>query len=296
MSMVIVDKRVIETSNEEKIIFPRDKITKADLIEYYTTIAPIMLRHIKRHPITMQRFPDGINQNGFYQKDIGTYFPSWIKRVTIKSKIDAHPVTYVVCDNAATLAYLANQAVVTIHIWLSTVGRLHHPDRLIFDLDPAHNISWHTLIDGAYQLHMLLAHFEIQSFVMTTGSKGLHVVVPLAQKNSFTQTRSFTLAIALELIKKFPTLFTTEITKEKRKNKIFIDTLRNQWAQLAVAPYSLRPLPNAPIATPLSWSQLSNTKSAQQYTMKTLHKHIAKQGDPWASFFDYAQTLPKPKK
>jgi bifunctional non-homologous end joining protein LigD len=292
MSAVTIDKHTIELSNQDKILFPKSKITKGELIKYYTTIAPIMLPHIHNHPIAMQRFPDGIDQEGFYQKDISDYFPSWIKHTTIKSTLDEHPVTYVICDNAATLAYLANQAVITVHVWLSQVGRLHHPDRLIFDLDPSNTLDWQALIDGALQLKNLLAVHDLTACVMTTGSRGLHVVVPLEQKNTFIQVHAFALSIAQLMVKNNPEQFTLELNKQKRGTKIFIDILRNQWAQLAVAPYAVRALESAPVATPLSWQELELIQSAQHYTIKT----VVNRPDPWLDFEKHAHIRPKLKK
>lgn len=291
MSVITIDKHEIELSNVDKILFPVSQITKGDLINYYQNIAPIMLTYMREHPIAMQRFPDGIAHEGFYQKNIDNYFPDWIDRVTIKRKSDARGVDYVVCNNAATLVYLANQAVVTIHLLLNTSDKLNYPDRMIFDLDPV-QVSWPVLVEIAQQLKIILAKHELNAFVMTTGSKGLHVTVPLKQKNTFKQVKNFAQIIAQEVITTRPSQATLEIRKEKRVGKVFIDTLRNQPAQHAVAPYSVRAIEYAPVAMPLAWNELEDSKiTAQLFTIANSIERIKKQGDAWHDFYEMAGVI-----
>ncbi len=283
MSTLTIDTHTIELSNEQKILFPKSTITKGDIIAYYQAIAPSMLPLIHNHPIAMQRFPDGIDQKGFYQKEIGDYFPDWIERKIIKSKTDNHTTTYVVCNDAATLVYLANQAVITIHHWLSTANNLTHPDRVIFDLDPS-GTKWIHLVETAYQLKKIIELHKLTPFVMTTGSRGLHVTVPLKQKNTFRQVRMWAQKIAQQLVENNPTIATLKLRKEERKNKVFIDTLRNQWAQHAVAPFAIRALEKAPIAMPITWKELENKKlSAQFFTIAT-DRHLLSCPAAWADF------------
>jgi len=283
MSAITVDRHTIELSNEDKLLFPKSKITKGDLIAYYHKIAPYLLPLIKDHPIAMQRFPDGIDKEGFYQKEMGDYFPDWIERKTVKHKA-GHQTTYVLCNNTATLVYLANQAVITIHHWLSTAAKLRYPDRMIFDLDPSET-SCDQLVEAALYLKEIIDSYQLASFVMITGSRGLHVTVPLKQVYTFRSVRMFAQKVAQQFIDQYPQLATLEVRKEKRKNKIFIDTLRNQWAQHAVAPYAVRPLEHAPIAMPLSWHELNNAHlTAQTYTINNIFSHITQHKDPWKDF------------
>ena len=291
MSIITVDNHEIELSNEDKILFPKTKITKGDLINYYWSIAPIMLTHVREHPIAMQRFPDGITHEGFYQKNKDDYFPRWIDSVAIKRKSDAHAVYYVVCNNSATLVYLANQAVITMHLLLGTVGKLRYPDRLVFDLDPV-QVPLSVLVDTAHQIKKLVEKYGLTPFVMTTGSKGLHVTVPLKQKNTFKQVRMFAQKIAREVIEKNPNQVTLEIRKEKRIGKVFIDILRNQPVQHAVAPYSVRPIEGAPVAMPLAWSEIAHLKNfAQTFTIGNVATHLKKHGDAWRNFDSAAAVL-----
>ena len=291
MSSITIDTHTIELSNEQKILFPKSKITKGDLINYYQTIAPIMLPYIKDHPIAMQRFPDGIDHEGFYQKEAGEYFPNWIERKTIKHKA-GHQTTYVLCNNTATLVYLANQAVITIHHWLSTNAKQRSPDRMIFDLDPTHKNTWKDLVTTALLLKKIIESYDLTPFVMTTGSRGLHITIPLKQIHTFKHVRMFAQQIAQQAITSNQTLVTLEVRKEKRKNKIFIDTLRNQWAQHAVAPYTVRALEHAPIAMPITWQELEKTPiNAQTYTIKNGLKQVNQHKHPWANFYQKAGNI-----
>jgi len=292
VSTIKVENHTIELSNEDKILFPKSKITKRDLINYYQAIALQLVPLIVQHPLAMQRFPEGIDGEGFYQKEIGDYFPAWIDRKTVTHKLSNHKTTYVVCNNAATLVYLANQAVITLHPWLSTVDNLMHPDRLVFDLDPSPTSSWHELVETALALKKELEAHALVPFVMTTGSHGLHVTIPLKQKQTFRHVRLFAQTIARAVVKKQPEKITLEVRKEKRVGKIFIDTLRNQWAQHAVAPYSVRIIESAPVATPLFWEDLENPKlTAQFYTINTVLKKLEREGDPWKDFKKSARLL-----
>lgn len=297
MSTIIIDSHEIELSNEDKILFPQSGITKGDLIDYYKKIAPYLIPYITNHPLTMHRFPDGIDKEGFYQKEIGSYFPSWIKRKSIKRRSNEKIVTYVICNDAATLIYLANQGTIVLHAWLSTAHKLTYPDRMIFDLDPSVKHAWPQLKKTAQKIKKKLEKYGLVPFVMTTGSKGLHVTTPLKQVDSFAKVRTFAKEIAQELVEEDPEHLTLEIRKEKRGTKIFIDTLRNQWAQLSVAPYSVRAKEGAPIATPLSWSELSNPKlNPQSYNIKNIFRRLSKKKDPWKDFYKKAKSLPKIKK
>jgi len=281
MGKIKVGRYTIETSREDTILFPADKITKGNLIQYYTSIAPIMLPHVQNRPISMQRFPSGIDEENFYQKDAPDYFPSWIRRQTIQ-KQDGH-VDYVIINNTPTLAYLANQACIVIHTWLSRIDKIDKPDRIIFDLDPSYP-DFNLIRKAARMFHDFLEDIGLGSFVMTTGSRGVHIVVPITRRYTFDDTKSFAQDIGSLFVIQHPEMFTMEIRKEKRGKCIFIDTLRNAFGQTGVAPYSVRAKKNAPIATPLFWDEIdSSTLKPDLYTIKNIFKRLEKLGDPWES-------------
>lgn len=283
----------IEISNREKMFFPEQKYTKGDLIDYYEKIADVILPHIESRPLTMIRFPDGINGKKFYQKDAPDYFPDWIEKKQVKNQDDT-TTNYVICNDKASLVYLANQACITPHIWLSKKDKLNFPDRMIFDLDPADKdfskVKW-----AAVTLKKLLQdQLSLPAFLMTTGSKGLHIVVPLKREKSFDEVRHFAQQISVYLENKNPDDLTTAIRKNKRGDKIYLDVARNAFAQTTVAPYAVRPLNGAPVATPLDWNELEKQDlHSQSYTIQNIFKRLGSKKDPWRKIEDAAVSMDK---
>lgn len=285
----------VNITTPDRILFPDDKITKLQLIEYYLTYADYITPHTKNRPLTMHRFPEGIEHEGFYQKNAAEYFPRWIKTVPVVH--ENRTVHYVVGNNAATLAYLANQACITFHLWLSKINNLHKPDRIIFDLDPS-GTDFNQVRRAAFDLRELLEdELGLVSFVMTTGSRGLHVLVPLKQKYDFDFVHNFTHAIAHIMVARNPKDLTLEVRKDKRKGKIFVDYLRNSFSATAVAPYSVRAKSGAPVATPLYWQEAEDKKlHPQKYTLKNIDRRLEHMGDPWQNVMKHACSLRKAEK
>lgn len=294
MSKTTLNNHLIALTNEEKIFFPKSRISKGQLLAYYQTIAPHCIPLIANHPIAMNRFPDGIDQEGFYQKNADEYYPSWIKTAAIKQLNQDVLTNYVLCNDAATLIYIINQGTITLHTWLSTAQKKNYPDRMVFDLDPPDEQHWPLVKKTARALKKLLESYHVHPFVMTTGSKGLHVVVPLKQTNTFATVHEFAHHIAQEVIRKNSEQLTLDIRKEHRKNKLLIDIERNRWAQLTVAPYSVRAKEGAPIAAPLDWSALKNNRlHPQYYTINNIHTYLKRSGNPWRDFYSCARAIPK---
>jgi bifunctional non-homologous end joining protein LigD len=298
MSKMNFGKYSFEISNEGKIFFPKSKITKGDLINYYNEIAEVMLPHIKGRPVSMLRLPDGIKGESFFQKEASDYFPEWIKEKKIKKK-DGGNVNHVICSNKATLVYLANQACITPHVWLSKINKIDYPDRLIFDLDPpAKNIDFNSLKTGARIFYdFLTGELNLNPYLMTTGSRGLHIVIPIRNNEKFDFVREIARDIAKILAKRNPKKFTVEVRKNKRKGRIFLDTARNAYAQTAVPPYSVRPKEGAPIAAPLNWNELSNKKLySQSFNIKNIFKKLDNSPDPWKDINQKKNPLKKTRK
>lgn len=291
-----IGRYVIKVGNEGKVLFPRAKITKGDLISYYHDIAPIMIPHTKNRLISMQRFLDGISKEGFYQKDAGSYFSSWIKRVPVKKKEDGI-VNYITINHAATLVYLANQVCITPHLWLSRVDKLYYPDRMIFDLDPSKGVGFPLVRWAAKQLKGMLDELQLPNFVMTTGSRGVHIVIPLKRVHDFTVTRTFARDVARLLVHYYPKKLTIEMRKVKRKKRVFIDWLRNAFGQTGVAPYAVRARAGAPIATPIEWDELfKRGVTPQQFTIKNIFRRMSKKQDPWKNINTFSVSLAKARK
>ncbi len=281
----------IALSHPEKIIFPRAGFTKHDLVEYYQKISEVILPHIKDHPINMQRFPDGIDSNGFYEKEIPDYFPEWIDRVRVDVKEQNRSQEQVVCNKAATLAYLANQACITPHVWLSWVDKLDHPDKLIFDLDPPDD-DFQPVREAAWYFKELLEEIGLTPYVMTTGSRGLHIIAPLDRNDDFDRSRTFARDLCQVLAERHPDRLTVEMRKNQREGRLFLDYLRNSYAQTSVAPYALRPKASAPVATPLHWEELSNPNLvSQSYTLKNIFRRLGQIEDPWKDIWRHASSL-----
>lgn len=279
-----VDGHDIALSNTDKILFPDTGLTKGDLIDYYRRIAPIALPYYRGRALTMQRFPDGIANEGFFQKAIPDYFPDWIDRIELPK--EGGRITHVLINNAATLVYLANQACITPHLALAQSDTPKHPDRMIFDLDPS-DTDFTKVQDVAARLRDVLAAQDLPVFVQTTGSRGLHLVVPLDGSADFEEVRAFARKLADKLVHDAPRLATLEQRKSARGARVFIDTLRNAYAQTAVAPYAVRALPVAPVATPLTWDEaLSSDMTPRRYTVQNLFRRLGQIDDPWARLTD----------
>jgi bifunctional non-homologous end joining protein LigD len=287
--VIEVDGHEIALSNTAKVLFPQARLTKGELIGYYRRIAPIMLPHIAGRPLSFERYPDGIETNGFMQKNASDYFPSWIRRARL-AKEDGE-VEHVVAEDAATLVYLANQACVTLHVGLARVERIHRPDRLVIDLDPSDE-DFDKVKRAARAARRLLEATGLVSFVQTTGSRGLHVWVPLEPEASFDQVRGFAADLADRLVAQAPEELTTEQRKAKRGMRVFVDVARNAYGQTAVAPYSVRARAEAPVATPLDWAELDDPGlGPRRYTITNLFRRLGQKPDPWAEIGRHARPL-----
>jgi bifunctional non-homologous end joining protein LigD len=281
------DKHEISVTNPEKILFPDIEVSKGDLAEYYQQIAEIMLLHLSGRPISMQRFPNGIEGISFFQKEIPDYFPDWIQRAHVKVLEDKSYQDQVVIENAATLVYLADQACITPHTWLSRKKHLDRPDKLIFDLDPPTG-DFSEVREGAFRLQGILQSLDLDPYVMTTGSRGLHIVVAIQPEEDFETVHEFSARVAQLSALRFPKLFTVEMQKKDRGGKIFVDYLRNSYAQTSVPPYAVRAKQGAPVATPLDWEELQDASiNSQSYNIKNILRRMGQKEDPWKNFFQH---------
>ncbi|HSW72269.1 MAG TPA: non-homologous end-joining DNA ligase [Chlamydiales bacterium] len=285
-------KVAVTVTNPDKILFPKSKITKGEFFEYHAKIAKKMLPWMKGRPVSMLRFPNGINGEVFYQKNVSEYFPKWIKTCSIKRQ-GLESIRMVVCNDVDTLLYLANQ-VCTPHLWLSQSDKLNYPDRLIFDFDPPTKEGFPLVMKAALECRAFVEKkLGLKAFVMTTGSKGLHVVIPIKREYEFSEVRSFARKIALYMEKQNSDGYTTELNIKKRRGRLFLDYLRNSLAQTAVAPYAVRPIEGAPVATPIDWKELKRGLNSQSFTIKNVLK---RKKDPWKSLERSAVSLKTPMK
>jgi bifunctional non-homologous end joining protein LigD len=271
----------VELSHPDKVLFPDAGVTKGDLVRYYLAAAGRMLPLIAGRPVTMIRYPDGITAHPILQKNAPDYFPDWIARAEVAKQ--GGSVHHVLCERPATLAYLANQACVEVHVFLSRVGSLEHPDQLIFDLDPPGDDQFAGVRRAARLLRELLeGELGLTSYVKTTGGKGLHVHVPLDAAADFDTVRQLARTAGGVLAARAPDLVSTEQRKDKRGGLIYLDAMRNAYGQHAAAPYSVRGRPGAPVATPLDWAEVDDDGlSPHQFTVATVPGRLDGD-DPWA--------------
>lgn len=262
----------VEISHPEKVLFPKKKITKGDMVQYYEKIAPLMLPFLKDRPLTLHRFPGGIQESGFYQKNAADYFPDFIKTVEVETEEGTN--TQILCNDVKSLVYLANQGTVVFHIWLSRKDKMRQPDKVVFDLDPSSEENFGRIKEGATVLREFLIKKDIQPSLMTSGKSGLHLYYSIRRGKDFEEVKEETHQLAEQLVEQRPDLFTTKIRKNQREGKIFVDYLRNAYAQTAVCPYSLRATEDAGIATPLDWEELSRLKSSSQYNPENIFRRI----------------------
>jgi bifunctional non-homologous end joining protein LigD len=276
-------------------LYPDTGLTKEDIVRYYRDVSEYILPHLKDRPLSLHRFPDGIKGKDFFQKQKPDYFPDWIDWKMFKKK-EGGSTEYILCQNVETLVYLVDQACLVFHVWLSTAREPEHPDRLIFDLDPSGK-DFDSVRFAAARLYGFLAQkLEITPFVKTIGSRGVHVVIPVDRSAKFDEVKNFAGRIAEVIARENRDKITTEISKDKRRNRLFLDIARNACAQTAVVAYSLRALAGAPVATPITWEELWDKKMfPQKYTIKNIKKRLASKTDPWKNINRHAISVKKVK-
>lgn len=280
----------VEVSHPEKVLFPEAGVTKAEFVDYFARVAGTMLPHVRGRPLSLLRFPDGPEGERFFQKDAPEFFPDWIPRERVAS--EGHdPVNYAVAESPDALVYLAN-LVAELHPWTSRREALYRPDRLIFDIDPPEGAEFARIIAAARTLRALLEEIGLAAFVMTSGSRGLHVVSPLRPEVEVEQVAGFAQALARVVAQHAPDELTVEHRKAKRGDRLLIDPWRNSRGQTSIAPYAVRARPEAPVATPLDWAELDDPEiGPRRYTVRNVLARLAGRGDPWAEIDRHARSL-----
>ncbi len=277
------DRDDLVVTHPEKVLFPGDGITKGDLCAYYERVAPLMLPHLRGRPVTLERFPAGIDKKGFIQKDVAKGFPAWLERVEVpkRGEPDEGPVHYPLATDLRSLLWLANQNSVTQHVWCSRVPRLERPDVCVIDLDPSGDDA-SAVGRAALLVRDVLGELGAPSFVKTTGSKGFHVVVPLDREAGFEASWRFARGAGALLVKRHPELFTQEFIKADRAGRIFVDTGRNGPGATFAAAYAVRPRPGAPVSAPCTWAEVERgDASPRSFTLRTIPARLDEVGDVW---------------
>jgi bifunctional non-homologous end joining protein LigD len=283
----------VRFTHPDKLVYPADKITKQDLAEYFIAVADWILPHLRHRPLVIVRCPEGQTKECFYQKHPGIGTPSDLRQIPIseKSKVEK----YLVVDNAKGLVALAQVSALELHAWGSREDKMERPDRLIFDLDPAPEVNWKTVIECANSIREFLEGLGLKSFVKTTGGKGLHIVIPIDRRHEWDDVKDFCKTVADCLVQAQPDLFTANMSKAARTGKIFVDYLRNGRGATSVVPYSPRAREHAPVSVPIDWSELTPRLTSTQFTIRNVINRLsALSQDPWSDFESTRQSLAKP--
>lgn len=268
----------IKLSHLDKVLFPEAGLTKGDLVEHYRAVAARMLPRLSERPLAVARYPDGVDKGSFFQQSAPAHTPAWVKRVTVPK--EGGEITHLLCQDEQTLLYLANQDAITLHIWLARADRPERPDQVLFDLDPPNGFD--EARHAALALHGLLRELELPSLVKTTGGRGLHVSVPIVRRYDADELRDFARSVCAVLEAREPDRYTSEVRKNKREGRLFLDISRNAYAQLVVAPYTVRATPDARVATPLDWAELDDAAlTPERFTIRTMRQRLA-EADPWS--------------
>jgi len=267
-------------THPEKVLFPDDGITKGELAAYYEMMAPFILPHIVKRPLTMERFPAGIGKKGFIQKDVSTGFPNWLQRVDVPKKDGV--VHYPIVTDKESLLWVVNQNCITPHVWISRAPELFYPDMCVFDLDPSVD-DRHMLNTAAVSVRDVLAELGLPSWVKTSGSKGFHIVVPLDGKSEMGEVYSFANSVGTLLVKRDPKNLTQEFHKADRGTRILVDTGRNGWSATHAAVYAVRPKPGAPVSAPCTWDEVERGEvEPRTFTVRNMAARIERVGDLWS--------------
>lgn len=286
--------RTIQIRNADKVLFPDSGITKGELVEYYARIADRILPFLRGRPLVMRRYPDGIDSEGWFHKAIPEHFPDWIPRVEVPK--EGGSVIQPVIEDAASLVYVAAQGCIEPHVFLTTVEQLRHPDRMILDLDPADG-DFGLVRDVARAVRSVLDDCELSSFVSTSGSRGLHITVPLEARDDTGMVRAFARDVAEVVTWRHPECTTIEHRKTRRRGRLLLDYFRNGYAQHAIAPFGVRARPGAPVATPLSWHDVDDRRlTPHRYTIKNIFRRLSRVDEPWAGFRRRARSLQGPRR
>jgi bifunctional non-homologous end joining protein LigD len=284
-----VDGKPLKFTNLNKVFYPREKYTKRDVLNYYDAVADLILPYLKDRPLSLKRYPNVIDSEFFFQKDAAKSFPDWLRTEKIQS--EEKFINYVICNDRATLLYLANLACIDQNPWMSRVGSLENPDFMLIDLDPYH-CEYDRIVEAAQLVREKLTMMGLQAFPKTTGGDGMHLYVPLEPVYTYDQVRSFAEIIARMVAGERPDLFTTPRTVAKReKGKVYYDYMQVREGSTISAPYVLRAYPGAPVSTPLRWSEVTRGLSSQQFDIRNAPDRFARLGDLFAPVLTLKQRL-----
>jgi bifunctional non-homologous end joining protein LigD len=287
--------RVLKLSNLDKPFWPEEGITKGDLLAYYRDVAPVVVPHLRERPFTMKRYPDGAFGKFFFQKDAPKHMPDWIptRRFEVSARDSARTrkhVDFALVNDELALLWMVNMGCIDLNTWYSRVDKPDRPDFVLFDLDPSPDVGFAETIEVALLVKETLELLELESFPKTSGAEGIHVLVPIARRHSFDETRRFSEIVAGAIARAHPRIATTEWSKAKRRG-VLIDSNQNGEGKTIASVYSVRPKPGAPVSTPLRWDEVSESLDPAAFTMDAVLDRVAREGDLYAPVLTTRQTL-----
>lgn len=278
--IVVADKQKIELSNIDKIYWPEEKLTKGDMLIYYETMADYVLPYLKDRPLSLNRFPNGIRDKGFYHKNAGDIAPSWMKTAPVFSESNNKTIEYLVCNNKASLLFIANLGCIEMNPWNSRVQNMENPDWMVIDIDPSDKNTFDEVIETANVVHDIFERIKVPSYCKTSGASGLHVYVPLGAKYTYDQVKDFGNIIGIMVTSELPDTTTLVRSLSKREDdKIYVDYLQNRRGQTLASAYSLRPKPGATVSTPLEWKEVKPGLHPSQFNIHNIMERVKKKGD-----------------
>ena len=278
-------------TNLNKVYWPDEGYTKGDLIEYYREVAPVLLPFLRDRPESLHRHPDGIAGKSFFQKNVSRQQPpSWVKTASVRSESGATDITYLLCQDQATLLYLANLGCIELNPWHSRIGLLDKPDYLVIDLDPL-QVPFAQVIEAAIAVRKTLERAGADSVCKTSGKRGLHICVPLGARYAYEQARQFAEIVARSVHRQLPDLTSVERSPARRQGRVYLDFLQNSRGQTLAAAYSIRPYPGATASAPLKWQEVKKGLDPTRFTMKTMPRRVDKVGDLWQQVLGPATNL-----
>ena len=277
-------------NNPEKVFWPEEQYTKGDLANYYTEVAPFILPYLKKRPIVLHRFPDGITGGEFYQKETPEKHPSWLK--TIEVQHEERTIHYLEITDVRSLLYAINLGSIDLHPFLGHLPHLDLPDYCVLDLDPE-ALDFKAVVKVAQVIHTFLEDLKLPHFCKTTGGRGLHIFLPLHAHYSIEQSKQFAELLARTIHNKLPALTSLTRSPAKRQHKVYLDYLQNRSGQTVVAPYAVRPRPHAPVSTPLLWDEVQEGLDPLAFTIATVPKRLQKHGDLFKGIFGAGISIEK---
>jgi len=266
----------------KKILWPQEKITKGDLIDYYRKVAPFLVPFLADRPESMHRHPHGIEKVSFFHKDLLEHHPRWVETERVFSASGGKSINYVLCQNEFTLLYMVNLGCIEINPWLSRRGSLDRPDFIVIDLDPADSNPFEDVVKVAQEIHHILDRINVPHYGKTSGATGFHIYIPTQAQYSYEKGRDFALKVCANVHQLFPDITSLERSPSKRRGKIYLDCFQNAEGQTVAAPYSVRPRPGATVSTPLLWKEVTKKLDPRDFTLETVPKRLDKMGDLWA--------------